>query len=109
MLATAAIGMLGSSLAIATPAALSAIMMGSAFFVASSLYMYSRRRATWRAAVRIADAATSRSDLDWTHHRGVIQAHDRSGPRPTLLLAASIGPAELENRLPEARVVSERT
>ncbi|MDB4956386.1 MAG: hypothetical protein JWO36_3955 [Myxococcales bacterium] len=67
-------------------------------------YMYARRRSCWRAADRVAIAAGSRPDLDWTHRRGTIQAHDRNGPRPTLLLQASPRPGD-EAALPTVRLL----
>lgn len=105
MLYTLAISASIPVVAIACSMQLSAPVMCSALFAAASYYMYGRRDAEARRADRIAEAAETRRDLSWTHERGVIQAHDHQGPRPTLALAASPRPSDVDAALPAARVV----
>ena len=80
-------------------------LVGAALvFVVPPLYIYKRRQDSRRAAERIADTAANRLDLDWTYRLSVIQAHDRKGPCPKLVLDAVPSQSEIDGGLPAARV-----
>jgi len=83
-------------------------LMMALLTVGGPLYGRSRRRTFYRIAYRLAEVASSRADLEWTYHRGVIQAHDRDGPRPTLAFAAVVLQTDVDNALPIAKVLERR-
>lgn len=84
--------------------AVATLVAGSLVLIAPPLYMYKRRQKDRRTADRIADTAANRLDLDWTYRRSVIQAHDRKGPCPTLVMDAVPRQSEIDGGLAAARV-----
>ena len=72
--------------------------------VAAPLYIRRQRLAARKESDRIAEAAANRLDLEWTYRESIIQAHDRKGPHPTLVLDAVPRRSEIDGELPAARI-----
>jgi hypothetical protein len=104
MLICAAIGVCFMVLAIAEHEAAATVVGVALVLVAPPLYIYRQRQDSQRIVDRLADTAANRLDLEWTHHRSMIQAHDRKGPHPMLVLDAVPRNVEIDGGLPVARI-----
>ena len=104
MLACAAFGAGLMVLALAEHEAGATLLGAALVFVVPPLFIYKRRQDSRRSADRIADTASNRLDLDWTYRLSVIQAHDRKGPCPKLVLDAVPSQSEIDGGLPAARI-----